>query len=394
MKRYIYLLFSVFSLVFLFSGCDDDDNVRNGNISVIGVSSDSDKKYISIEDDKTHQLEAFVMPNNKTSKITYSLIGTKSGAIEITSDGLITPLVKTPSEGDIPSPLGVDTILLTLDDDPSIFVKYPVRVYSHIKLVTSITLQSAGQFPEVKTGKTFDLSQYVTVNPANATEKGVAYTSSDESIAMVDANGLITAKSAGEAVIRIKTVDVRSGDISTESKVTVKDDVINYVDLNRTGWSVTTSHPYVSDNTVVGTAESLIDNGVGPTGKETCLSLYRPGKGNIPETDIVYFIIDMGSEKEFEYFRIRHRQDNALQRLRVWGVSLYGSNDGNSFTEIVKSVVIPGAKEDASALESGNIVIPKSKYRYLKMTYDVYEYPSNSGTLQISEFNLGNIVIE
>jgi hypothetical protein len=83
-----------------------------------------------------------------------------------------------------------------------------------------------------------------------------------------------------------------------------------------------------------------------------------------------------------------------LQRLRVWGVSFYGSYNGSTFTEIAKNIVIPGAKEDASALESGNIAIPKSKYRYLKMTYDNYEYPSSSGTLQIAEFNLGNIVIE
>lgn len=394
MKRYIYLLLSAFSLGFVFSGCEDKDDVRNGNISVIGVNSDSDKKYISIEDNKTLQLEAFVMPKDKTSKITYSLTGTKSGAIEITPDGLITPLVKTPAEGAIPSPLGIDTILLTLDNDPSIFVKYPVRVYSHVKLVTSITLQSAGQAPNIKVGNTFNLSEYVTINPSDATEKGVTYTSSDESVVTVDANGLITAKAVGEATITIKAIGVRGDDLSTNCNVTVKDDVINYVDLNRTGWTVTTSHPYVSDGTVVGTPESLIDNAVGPTGKETCLSLYRPGKGTVPETDIVYFIIDMGSEKEFEYFRIRHRQDNTLQRLRVWGVSLYGSNDGNLFTEIAKSIVIPGAKEDASALESGNITIPKSKYRYLKMTYDDYEYPSTSGTLQIAEFNLGNIVIE
>lgn len=221
MKRYIYLLLSVFSFGFVFSGCDDDDDVRNGNISVVGINSDSDKKYISIEDNNTLQLEAFIMPKNKTSKVTYTLTGTKSGAIEITPDGLITPLVKTPAEGDIPSPLGVDTILLTLDNDPSIFVKYPVRVYSHIKLVTSITLQSAGQFPEIETKKTFNLAQYVTINPANATDKTVSYKSNDESIVTVDQNGIITAVGeAGQSTRVIITSNDRAKQ-SVESVVTI-----------------------------------------------------------------------------------------------------------------------------------------------------------------------------
>lgn len=445
MKRYIYLLLSVFSFGFVFSGCDDEDDVRNGNISVVGISSDSDKKYISIEDNNTLQLEAFIMPKNKTSKVTYALTGTKSGAIEITPDGLITPLVKTPAEGDIPSPLGVDTILLTLDNDPSIFVKYPVRVYSHIKLVTSITLQSAGQFPEIKMGKTFDLSQYVTINPANATEKGVTYTSSDESIATVDANGIITAKAIGEATIIIKTIDVRSGDISAECKVTIKDDVINYVDLDRTGWTVTTqthnSYGYMWDGGtqaahITGLPEHMFDGQSG-----SYLSLVKPGgtlNGVTPPADSTppSFIVDMKAAQEFEYVRWAHRNGsytnavgtvsaNIYNYLRVFGVIIEGSNDGANFTTIAPSEPA-GSNSDivwipqkasyvaaATSTEDTSYTIPvtKSTYRYVKVNlvvnsfnyktdkYQHPDYPGNGYTtggqsMQVAEFGLGNIVIE
>ncbi|MCD7898966.1 MAG: Ig-like domain-containing protein [Bacteroides sp.] len=220
MKKTIYLLLSIFSLGFIFSGCDDYDDVRSGNISVVGVASDSDKRYIKIEDNQTLQLETFVMPRDKASKVTFSLL-TQTGAIEITPDGLVTPLVKTPPEGEIPSPLGIDTIMVTLDRDPGIFVVYPVRVYSYLKLVTSITLQSSGQFPEIEVGKTFNLAQYVTVNPSDATDKTVTYSSEDESIVTVDQNGIITAVGeAGQSTTITITANDRAKQ-STQSVVTI-----------------------------------------------------------------------------------------------------------------------------------------------------------------------------
>lgn len=296
MKRYIYLFLSVFSLGFVFFGCDDDDNVRNGNISVVGVSSDSDKKYISIEDNKTHQLEAFVMPNNKTSKITYSLIGTKSGAIEISPDGLITPLVKTPAEGNIPSPLGVDTILLTLDGDPSIFVKYPVRVYSHIKLVTSITLQSAGQFPEIEMGKTFNLAQYVTINPTNATDKTVSYKSMDESIVTVDQKGIVTA--VGEAGQSTKVV-ITSNDRakqSVEAVVTIMAEAPLYLQYPASDKWVLSSNLGIKE----GSFEALLDDKNSTFWAPAILKrpIYSPA---------CWLDIDLGDVIKFGQLGYRHR---------------------------------------------------------------------------------------
>ena len=56
------------------------------------------------------------------------------------------------------------------------------------------------------------------VSPSNATNKAVAWTSSNTNIAAVDANGKVTAKAAGTATITVETVD---GKKTATCKVTV-----------------------------------------------------------------------------------------------------------------------------------------------------------------------------
>lgn len=111
---------------------------------------------------------------------------------ELSESGLITPKLTTPAEGDIPFPLGTDTIIVRVDDGSGTYVRYPVRVISNVVIVSSITIQSAGQSVEVENGKTFNLAQYVAINPSNATDKSVTYSSQDETVATVDPNGVIT----------------------------------------------------------------------------------------------------------------------------------------------------------------------------------------------------------
>lgn len=323
MKKNIYLLLSIFSLSFLFSACDDDDDVRSGNISVIGVESDSDKRYIRIEDDKTLQLEAFIMPQSKTSKVTYSLTGITTGAIEITPDGLITPLVKTPVEGDIPSPLGIDTIIAALESDPGIFVKYPVRVYSHIKLVTSITLQSAGQFPEIEVGKTFGLGQYVTINPSDATDKAVSYSSQDESIATVDQNGLVTAVGeVGQSTKIIITSNDR-GKQSAESVVSIIAEAPLYMQYPVSDKWVLSSNLEPNE----GALTNLLDD------KNT--TFWAPKIVTRPIYDPACWLdIDLGEVIKFGQFGYRHRSLN-YSHLQCHSFTLHGKKaEADAWTDL------------------------------------------------------------
>lgn len=54
-----------------------------------------------------------------------------------------------------------------------------------------------------------------TVEPSNATNKDVTYTSDDDAVATVNASGLVTAVSEGEATITVKTDDGDHTDIAT-----------------------------------------------------------------------------------------------------------------------------------------------------------------------------------
>ena len=82
-------------------------------------------------------------------------------------------------------------------------------------LATSIELDKT----EISLEATETATLVATVLPELATEKSVEWSTSDESIAIVDANGVVTAIAVGEATITATTVD--GSNLSATCKVTV-----------------------------------------------------------------------------------------------------------------------------------------------------------------------------
>ncbi|MBR1574043.1 MAG: Ig domain-containing protein [Bacteroidales bacterium] len=78
-------------------------------------------------------------------------------------------------------------------------------------------------------GETVQLSAVVT--PEDAADKSVTWTSSKTTVATVDANGLVTAKKPGEAVITVTTTD---GSFTATCTVTVNPIPVTGVELNKT----------------------------------------------------------------------------------------------------------------------------------------------------------------
>ena len=87
--------------------------------------------------------------------------------------------------------------------------------YAPVVAVTGVTVQPATA--TIETGKSLTLT--ATVEPANATNRKVVWSSDNTGVATVDENGVVTAVAAGKATITVKTQD---GEKTATAAVTVK----------------------------------------------------------------------------------------------------------------------------------------------------------------------------
>lgn len=111
----------------------------------------------------------------------------------------------------------------------NVTVKAKVQTPSEIK-VNKITLNKTTA--SVTKGKTLQLT--ATVAPGNATKKEVKWSTSNKNVAMVSTSGLVTAKSAGTAIITCTAQD--GSNVKATCKITVKNPVVKVtkVTLNKT----------------------------------------------------------------------------------------------------------------------------------------------------------------
>ncbi|MDD5937000.1 MAG: Ig-like domain-containing protein, partial [Clostridiales bacterium] len=138
--------------------------------------------------DKSFQLYATVLPASaKEQEIIWKSTDTSVAVVD--ADGTVT--VKKP---------GTATIIATSKVNANISAMCKVTV---MKSVSGITLDYTSRAMYV--GETFRLTY--TIKPADSSNTAVIWTSSNPSIATVNNEGLITAKSVGTAVIILKTVD-------------------------------------------------------------------------------------------------------------------------------------------------------------------------------------------
>lgn len=105
----------------------------------------------------------------------------------------------------------------TLSDGTEIYNECPVTVY------TAITgLSTKEKKIDIGVGESTEAS--ITIQPKDASNTALTYTTSDSSVATVDANGVITAMGIGSATITAMSTDGSEKSVSFTIKATKKDD--------------------------------------------------------------------------------------------------------------------------------------------------------------------------
>lgn len=265
--------------------------------------------------------------------------------------------------------------------------------------ITNISLnETANEIngKELLVAQEIDLASLVTILPENAADKRLKYdVLSGADYVFISEDGILTTTKGSDGV----EVEIQISPLDKELNVGVTPCTLKFTIRSwneRANWKVTTSITYSSgknyapDN-ATGKPEDILDDDT-----TTFLSLVKPGKqyGSDkadPEDVPLYFTVDMGMPQTFNYFIWAHRSTgNTNNYLRVWGISMFGSNDGSNFTKIGPDVI----DIDYDATDEIEKEIPKSTYRYIRVQY--VKWSNNSGgetklgsTLQVAEFNVG-----
>ena len=161
----------------------------------------------------TEQLIAEVYPANATHKL-LTWLSSEPSVATVNVNGLVTA-----------RSAGNAQIIVKTVDGSNLSDTCYVTVMQ--RMATSISLNQTSS--TLHTGDNLQLS--ATVLPSNADDKSVTWTTSNPSVATVSSNGLVTAISAGNAIITAKTAD--GSNLSATCAITVKQ-LATSISLNKT----------------------------------------------------------------------------------------------------------------------------------------------------------------
>ena len=186
---------------------------------------------------ETLQLTATVLPDDATDKsVTWTSNNEAVATVDAT--GLVTAVAA-----------GTATITATTNDGSALTAICEITVNPAAILATSVSLDQSNV--SLSEGMTLQLT--ATVQPEDATDKSVAWGSSNEAVATVDENGLVTAVAAGTATITATTSD--GSNLAASCEITVEATAANRLDVQN--YTVLRGNTLILPVQLVNTANNL-----------------------------------------------------------------------------------------------------------------------------------------
>ena len=182
-------------------------------VVVTGVTLSQTEATLAVGETLT--LTATVIPDYAASKVTWS--SSDEAVATVNENGVVTAKTE-----------GTATITATTDDGKKTATCTVTVTYV---LVTGVSLSQTSA--KLHSGETLALT--ATVSPANATNKRVTWSSSNQDVATVDENGVVTAKTEGTATITATTDD---GKKTVTCAVTVTHVLVTGVSLSQTSAAI------------------------------------------------------------------------------------------------------------------------------------------------------------
>ena len=262
-RKIISIILSFWGIVLI--GCSEEP----APVAVASVTLDSTS--IILEEGESRNLTATVSPSNAENKTV--LWTSSNSSVASVKEGLVTALKP-----------GSATITVKTEDGGKT-ATCQVTVNKRIYPVTGVTLDKTSA--TLTEGDEFVLT--ATVNPSNATNKTVTWSSSDKTVATVS-DGKVTALKAGKATITVKTED---GGKTATCEVTVNAKVypVTGVTLDRSSLELTEGDAAVltatitpsnaSNKNVIWSSSASSVASVDNAGKVTAL---KPGSATITVT--------------------------------------------------------------------------------------------------------------
>ena len=180
----------------------DGGHTASCDVSVVRLATDIkiDKTSTIVYMGETEMLQADVSPENVSNR-TVSWSSSAPSVATVDGNGLITPVAP-----------GKTIVSVSTCDGSGLEATCEVTVLQHVE-----SLELSSETLTLDNGMTSQLQ--ATVFPVNASDKTLTWESSDPEVASVDDKGNVTAKSRGETVITVMSVE---GGVSAKCSVVVR----------------------------------------------------------------------------------------------------------------------------------------------------------------------------